>query len=214
MKKLLRILLALLAAGILFSLGVVAMVMIRSGNIPQAENYDAIIILGAQVKPDGTPNLQLQWRLDAGIEAWVRHPSCVLVVCGAQGSDEPAPEGEVMEAYLIAHGIPAEAVLKDTSSFNTRENLMNAADLLEGREVHSVGIVTSDYHVARALALARDVGFEDAQGIPSPTLGGWHRVKNVGREGIAWIKYWAEKLLGIEISNSNFKLRSIKRAEP
>ncbi len=213
LKALRRILLGLLIAGILFYAGVVAMVMIRCGSIPQAENYDAIIVLGAQVKPDGTPNLQLQWRLDAAIEAWQRR-RCVLVVCGAQGDDEPAPEGEVMYGYLVDHGIPAEDVLKDTSSFNTRENLRNAAALLaerEGLEIRRVAIVTSDYHVARALSLARDEGFADAQGIPSPTLGGWYRVKNLTREGVAWIKYWAEKLTGFQISNSNFKVKSITR---
>ena len=213
MKIIRNVLLGILLAGLLFYLGVVSMVAIRSAHIPAAEDYDAIIVLGAQVKPDGTPNLQLQWRLDAAIAAYESHP-CLLVVCGAQGSDEPAPEGEVMRAYLLAHGIPAEQVLADTSSFNTRENLRNAAALLTGYDIRRVALVTSDYHVARALALAHDEGFPDAQGIPSPTLGGWYRVKNLTREGIAWIKYWAEKLTGIQVSNSNFEIKSITRVSP
>jgi uncharacterized SAM-binding protein YcdF (DUF218 family) len=181
---------------------VVVMVVGKKHHLPPVEDYDAIIILGAQVKPDGTPNLQLQWRLDAGYEAWLEHP-CYVVVCGAQGADEPAPEGEVMRTYLLAKGMPDEMILVDAASFDTRENLQHAARLLAGHEVRRVCIVTSDYHVPRALALAEDEGFT-ACGIASPTLGGWWLVKNHSREAVAWIKYWVEKLFHIEIHSYNF----------
>ena len=204
----LRVLLGLLLAAVVAYLGVIGMVVWKKHHLPPVEDYDAIIVLGAQVKPDGTPNLQLQWRLDAGYEAWREHP-CLMVVCGAQGDDEPAPEGEVMRGYLMGKGVPEEMILADTTSFNTRENLQNAAALLAGRDVKKVLIVTSDYHVPRALALAEDEGFQ-ACGIASPTLGGWWLVKNHTREAVAWIKYWAEKAFGIEIHNYNFRIHGIE----
>ena len=199
-RPVLRTLLILALAGVIFYLGVVGMVVWKKHHLPPVRDYDAIIVLGAQVKPDGTPNLQLQWRLDAALEAWEKAP-CPIVVCGAQGADEPAPEGQVMREYLLARGVPAESVLADTASFNTRQNIRNAAALLAGRGIRRVCIVTSDYHVPRALALAEDQGF-DACGIASPTLGGWWLIKNHSREAVAWIKYWAEKLTGAEISVS------------
>lgn len=211
-KRVWTAVIAVFMALVVAYLGVIVMVVWKKHHLPPLENYDAIIVLGAQVKPDGTPNLQLQWRLDAGIDAWKTH-CCPIVVCGAQGTDEPAPEGEVMRKYLIEHGVPAEEILADTASFNTRENLRNAAALLEGRGVRRVCIVTSDYHVPRALALAEDEGFE-ACGIASPTLGGLWLVKNHTREAVAWIKYWAEKYLGFELSFNNFTLNSLRRAEP
>ncbi len=201
------VLLILFSVAVIFYLGVIGMVVWKKHHLPPVENYDAIIVLGAQVKPDGTPNLQLQWRLDAGLEAWREHP-CLMVVCGAQGDDEPAPEGEVMRGYLIGKGVPEDMILADTTSFNTRENLQNAAALLAGHDVRKVLIVTSDYHVPRALALAEDEGFE-ACGIASPTLGGWWLVKNHTREAVAWIKYWAEKLFGVEIHNYSFRVNRI-----
>ncbi|MBR3494303.1 MAG: YdcF family protein [Clostridia bacterium] len=191
-----RVLLILFLAALTAYLGVVGMVVWKKHHLPPVEDYGAIVVLGAQVKPDGTPNIQLQWRLDAALEAWKKTP-CWIVVCGAQGFNEPAPEGEVMRTYLMAHGVPEEQILVDVESFNTRENLRNAAQLLEGKDVSRVCVVTSDYHVPRALALAEDEGFE-ACGIPSPTLGGWWLVKNHAREAIAWIKYWCEKITGAE----------------
>ena len=90
LHKLMKLAMLLLLLGILFYLGVVAMVCYREKNIPPVGEYDAIIVLGAQVKPDGTPSLQLQWRIDAAVQAW-KDRNCLVVVCGAQGSNEPAP---------------------------------------------------------------------------------------------------------------------------
>ncbi len=209
-KRVWRAILTVVITLVVAYLGVIVMVVWKKHHLPPVEDYDAIIVLGAQVKPDGTPNLQLQWRLDAALDAWRGHP-CLIVVCGAKGADEPAPEGEVMRNYLIDKDVPEEEILADTSSFNTRENLRNAAALLEGRGVRRVCVVTSDYHVPRALALAEDEGFE-ACGIASPTLGGFWLVKNHTREAVAWIKYWAEKVFGFEISNSGFSVRGITGA--
>ena len=190
--------LILLLAGILFYLGVVAMVCYREKHIPPVGEYDAIIVLGAQVKPDGTLSLQLQWRVDAAARAW-KERSCVIVVCGAKGSNEPATEASVMKAELIRQGVPEEYILMDDKSFNTRQNIANAVTLLEGREVDHVLVVTSDYHLPRAMAIAEDAGL-DASGLGAPTkLGLRFWVKNHGREGLAWIKYWMQKYLHLPL---------------
>lgn len=196
--KLMKLAMLLILLGILFYLGVVAMVCYREKNVPPAGEYDAIIVLGAQVKPDGVPSIQLQWRLDAAAQAWQERNSLV-VVCGAQGSNEPAPEAHVMREELIRQGVPEESILMDDKSFNTRQNIRNAVQLMEGRDVDRVLIVTSDYHLPRAMALAEDEGLE-ASGLGSPTKQGlrfW--VKNHGREGLAWIKYWMQKYLHLPL---------------
>ena len=191
-------LLALVLAGALVYVGIVAMVVWRAGHIPPAEDYDAIIVLGAQVKPDGEPSIQLEWRLDAAIAAW-REKSTPIVTCGAQGDNEPAPEALVMRDYLVAAGVPEGDILVDPHSYNTRQNIHNAAELLKGHAVERVLIVTSDYHLSRSLALARDEGLT-ATGIGSPTKKGFlYEVKNYGREGLAWVKYWAQKYLRLPL---------------
>ena len=178
--------------------GVIAMVCWREAHVPPAEDYDAIIVLGAQVKPDGTPSVQLQWRLDTALETWRKRP-VVIVTCGAQGGDEPAPEGDVMRAYLIDAGVPAEEVLAETTSFNTRQNIRHAAALLADYRAEKVLIVTSDYHLPRAMALARDEGLA-ATGIGSPTRQGlYFWLKNHGREALSWIKYWGQKYLRLPL---------------
>jgi len=191
-------LLLLALAGVVFYLGVVAMICWKEANIPPAEDYDAIIVLGAQVKPDGELSLQLQWRLDAAVKAWQESP-CWVVTCGARGSNEPIEEAYAMRDYLIGQGVSPEMILTEAESFNTRQNIAHAAELLRDKDVERVAVVTSDYHVPRALAIAEDAGLE-ACGIGAPTkLGMRYWLKNHGREGLAWIKYWGQKYLHLPL---------------
>ncbi len=176
-------------------------VIIREKQVPvkleQVGDYDAIIVLGAQVRPDGTPSVQLTWRLDAAAEAWQRK-QVPIVVCGAQGTDEPMPEAEAMKAYLTGKGVDGVSILTDPDSFNTKENIENAARLLSGRDnIETMLIVTSDYHVPRAMALTRDRGMK-AEGLGAPTLPEYW-VKNHFREALSWVKYWLQKYLHMNL---------------
>ena len=159
-----KVLLLLAGIGILFFCGLMGYVCIREGQVSKEtadlqEEYDAVIVLGAQVKPDGTPSVQLSWRLDKAAEAWGLR-NVPIVVCGARGNDEPEAEAFAMKRYLTGKEIPEEMILTDPDSFNTRENLANAKKLLDGepQDIRKVLIVTSDYHVPRAMALAGDLG--------------------------------------------------------
>ncbi len=197
----LRVLTALVLAGILAYGGIVAMICVEEGKVPKTlasgSNYDAIIVLGAQVKPDRTLSVQLSWRMDAAIEAYQKK-NVPIVVCGAQGPDEPCTEAEAMREYLLKEGIPENSILSDPESFNTNENLENAKELLkEFPDIRRVLIVTSDYHVPRSLAIAQDVGFE-AEGLGAKCLPErW--IKNHAREALAWCKYWAKKYLRLPL---------------
>jgi uncharacterized SAM-binding protein YcdF (DUF218 family) len=187
-------------AAVLYA-AVVIFLCIREGSVnktvPSADNYDAIIVLGAQVYADGTPSVQLSWRLDAACEAY-RQKAVPVVVCGAQGKDEPMTEAEAMKKYLVNKGIPEKDILTDPDSFNTRQNLTNASGLLKNRtDIQKVLIVTSDYHVPRSMALAKDLGFT-ACGLGSPCKPEYW-LKNHAREALAWIKYWGVKYLRLPL---------------
>ena len=163
----------------------------------ETEPFGAIIVLGAQVREDGTPSVQLQWRLDAAEEAWRTRP-VPMIVCGAQGADEPAPEAIVMKQVLVEKGIPEDSIWTDPDSFNTRQNLENAREILGNAQNDlPVLIVSSQYHVPRAMALARDVGLK-ATGLGSPCKAEYW-VKNHFREALSWVKYWGIKYLHLPL---------------
>ena len=193
-----KILLIAAALGVLFLCFTLGRLLILENRVSRdpsdlREPYDAIIVLGAQVKTDGTPSVQLSWRLDAAAEAYRNRP-VPIVVCGAQGADEPMPEAVAMRDVLVEKGVPEDMILMDPDSRDTRQNLTNAKTLLSGMEnVRKVLVVSSDYHVPRALALAGDMGFE-AVGLGAPCKPEYW-IKNHARETLAWIKYWMQKYL-------------------
>lgn len=152
---------------------------------PATHQTDAIVVLGAQVYPDGSLSPQLELRMEAALASYLENPR-LIISCGAQGGKEPCPEGEAMKAWLMEKGVPEKDILAETASFNTRKNLKNARALLPADADH-ITLVTSDYHLPRALAIARDAGLE-AEGIGSPCKKEYW-VKNHFREVLAWGKY-------------------------
>ncbi len=183
--------------------GLMGYVCIREGSVPKQagdleKDYDAVIVLGAQVKPDGVPSVQLGLRLDRAAEVW-EQKHVPVVVCGAQGKDEPEPEAFTMKRYLTEKGIPEDMILTDPDSFNTEQNLKNAKKLLDEypKEIRKAVVVTSDYHVPRAMALAEDLGLE-ASGTGSPCLQEYW-LKNHSREALAWVKYWLRKYMHLNL---------------
>jgi len=196
--KILRILCWLMALGILCYAGLVALVYYWEVNVPQSLEYDSMIVLGAQVLPTGEPSVQLQWRLDKALECYEKNP-CFIVVTGGQGGNEPEPEGDVMRRVLIAAGVPEMHVISETLATDTQENIRFSWELLKEKGCQKPLIVTSDYHLPRAMAIARDNGL-DPLGAGSPCKPGlkfW--LKNHLREALAWVKYWGIKYLHLPL---------------
>ena len=190
-RMMLMLVLGLVLMGLLAAAGLIGFVYYQETHLPPQEESDAIIVLGAQVLADGTPSVALERRLTAALEAYEEKPQ-LIITCGARGLDEPRAEGEVMRDWLIERGVSPDDVVPETSSFNTRENLEYAQAIMEHRGLQKALIVTSDYHVARALALCGQVGI-DATGKGSPSKPEYF-IKNHFREGLSWMKFWLESM--------------------
>ncbi len=187
--------LALLGA-VLFALAYVGLfgyLLFKEYTLPDPGDkpYQAMVVLGAQVTPTGAPSKQLELRLEMALQQYRKRPT-TIVVTGAQGRDEPMTEASAMRHWLTARGVPNEHVLLDESSFNTRQNLENAKKLLPPG-TKDVLIITSDYHLPRAMSQAKDLGFEPL-GLGSPILPEYW-LKNHARETLAWGKYFVNKFL-------------------
>ena len=191
-RGLLMVLLVLALMGLACAAGLMGFVYYKETHLPPIGDSDVIIVLGAQVKEDGTPSVALERRLTAALESY-RTDRQLIIVCGAQGANEPRPEGDVMREWLLERGVAPEDVVAETASFNTRENLTYAREIMESRGLHEALIVTSDYHVARALKLCSQVGIS-ATGKGSPSKPEYF-IKNHFREGLSWIKFWLESML-------------------
>jgi uncharacterized SAM-binding protein YcdF (DUF218 family) len=92
----------------------------------------------------------------------------VIVSGGAyalQTGEPPAVQREAvaMREFLLALGVPADRIIMEDRSLNTIENMRETRDMVGDRRV---ALVTSGYHMPRALRLARQVGL-NAEAFPT-----------------------------------------------
>ena len=175
---------------ILFGLCVVLFVVIegliisRFNAVPEA-GADICIVLGAQMKESGPSNV-LQRRLDSAINYLQENPDTMVIVSGGQGSNEPVSEAQGMQVYLISKGIAPERIMMEDTSTNTWENLNYSAELID-KSSDRVVIVTNNFHVFRAVSIAKKQGYSMVQGLAAGT----HRtslLNNMLREFFGVIK--------------------------
>lgn len=133
--------------------------ILDQSNVPTA---DAILVLGAYVFPDGTTSSMLTDRLTVGYELYKEGKAPKIVVSGDHGRKD-YDEVNAMKSLLKDKGVPGQDIFMDHAGFSTYESVYRARDIFQ---VHKVIIVTQDYHLMRAVFLARELGLE-AYGIPS-----------------------------------------------
>jgi len=130
-------------------------------------NLDYIIVLGAQVRADG-PSIVLRHRLETAADYLAANHETRCIVSGGQGANEPESEAAAMKRFLVQSGVADGRILLEDRSTTTRENLALSSELIDEQDA-SVGIVTNDFHMFRALAMARRLGLGDPVGIAAPS---------------------------------------------
>lgn len=126
-------------------------------DIAALPKRDIGLVLGtSRLLSNGRPNLHFTNRIAAAAEIYragkVRH----LLVSGDHhlaGYDEPA----MMQAALVAAGVPAAAITRDDSGFRTLDSVVRAREVFG---VVSCVIITQRFHNSRALEIARACGLD------------------------------------------------------
>ena len=132
-------------------------------------NLDYLIILGARVDPDG-PSPALRRRLNAALAYLEDSPDTIVIASGGQGADEPMSEAECIRDELVKSGVSPERILLEDQSTSTAENIAFSAALMSHPQA-SVGIITNNYHVFRAVRIAQQAGLTNAHGIAATYTG-------------------------------------------
>jgi uncharacterized SAM-binding protein YcdF (DUF218 family) len=119
--------------------------------------HDAIIVLGGGIRDDGTLPTWVTERLDRAIERWTGEyiiPSSAYTVYRPPVLDSrgfPLLEGTVCSEYLQRHGIPADRILPENSSFDTIGNAYFTRTVhCDQQELRRLLVITSEFHMPRA----------------------------------------------------------------
>lgn len=176
-------------AGLLLFVVIESLIIKQSVKAPEAEG-EYLVILGAKVN-GVTPSHILKKRIEKAYEYMKEHPKCKVVVSGGKGADEGISEAEAMYRSLCKLGIEKERIILEDQSTNTRENLKNTKEILRSRGVDlsktDIIIVTTDFHMLRALKIAGKLGYANVEGLASGQV--WYLIPtNYVREFLAIIK--------------------------
>ena len=156
-----------LAALTLVWLLAVAAWIVHVGNRDQAGPADAIVVLGAAAY-DTRPSPVFAERIRHGIDLYEQGHAGALVFTGGYGDGARFSESQVARTYALRAGVPEQAILIETLSRTTYQNLARSRDLLTDHGLQRVIVVSDPLHMARALRLCRRLGI-DAVGSPTPS---------------------------------------------
>lgn len=156
---------ALILLGLVFFFTVEGIIL-SGGSMKAQPGLKHIVVLGAKV--NGTqPSGALRNRIQRAADYMKENPETVAVLTGGKGEDEGISEAQCMFEGMTARGIdPARLILEEQAT-DTAENLRYSRALI-GETDSPVGIVTNDFHMFRALCLARKQSWNTV-GIPVAT---------------------------------------------
>jgi vancomycin permeability regulator SanA len=128
--------------------------------VDAVEPTDAIVVLGAGLRPDGTPSTYLRRRIEAAAALYANGVAPTVILSGdaherADGStyDEPA----AMRDWIAGRGVPEGALVLDREGFDTTATCRRARDVYG---VSGAVVVTQDYHLRRTLFSCTRAGLD------------------------------------------------------
>ena len=122
-----------------------------------AGEYDCILVLGAGVRADGSPSEMLLDRVTVACRLYetAGEADVPLLMSGDHTGDYN--EVGVMKKLAVEKGVSSEQVFLDHEGYSTYESIYRAKYVFG---VKKMVIVTQEYHLHRALHIARELGVE------------------------------------------------------
>jgi uncharacterized SAM-binding protein YcdF (DUF218 family) len=152
---------AVAVAGVLV-LGLTGFAVWRAAHADDAsrvDRADAIIVLGA-AQYGGEPSPVFEGRLAHAALLYREGRSDRVIVLGGSAPGDEFTEAEAGRDWLIAEGLPAEAVVASPVGTSTLESLRAAAEWMRERDLRSAFLVSDPWHNLRIKRMASDLGID------------------------------------------------------
>ena len=157
---------SIIALVLIFLLTINLIVIFGAGKIIKGnkdysidKKYDAIVVLGAGLRDDGTPSNMLEDRLKGAIELYKKGIAPKIILSG-DCSGEDYDEVSSMKKFCIENGVFEDDIIRDDAGFSTYETMDNVVNEMGYKKII---VVTQKYHIYRSVYLARQMG-ADADG--------------------------------------------------
>jgi uncharacterized SAM-binding protein YcdF (DUF218 family) len=139
--------------------------------VAESPTADAIVLLAGDISIPIPPRVESQVRGNRSVHTlrlYRAGKAPLIIVSGGNVFSQKGfrPEAAYTADLLEEWGIPQSAIIFEGNSRNTRENAVETLRLLKNRQLNRVLLVTSAFHMPRALAAFRGVGIDAT---PSPS---------------------------------------------
>ncbi|ADO44510.1 protein of unknown function DUF218 [Hydrogenobacter thermophilus TK-6] len=131
-------------------------------SVPEKFQADAIVVLGGGSYSTGILKEDSMKRL---LTALILHKRTGLPIV-LSGGAENLPDAEIMKSLLVELGVDKRDIITEVRSRDTEENASYVREICQQRNYKSVVLVTSAYHLPRAVFLFKKEGLSV---IPYPT---------------------------------------------
>ncbi len=136
------------------------------------DQAQAVVVLGGGIAPPSSKSFEIDLN-SAADRVWFAarlfhagKAPLVLVSAGSDPERHAYSEARASAIFLADLGVPAQAILLEENSLNTRQNAAYSTALLKARGINHILLVTSALHMPRAMALFAAQGL---QVTPAPT---------------------------------------------
>lgn len=146
-RKLRRALLVIGFGGVAWMLFLLAAIF-HEGAKEETGNADAAIVLGAAVYGN-RPSPVLEGRLEHALHLFEGKRVRWIILTGAKSAEDTVSESLAGKRYLVAHGVPPDAIAIEENSHTTVQNLAEAKKLMEQTKSRNAFVVSDPMHMLR-----------------------------------------------------------------
>lgn len=169
----------------------ISIAVVLGGKSNSDAEGEAAIVLGAAVWDD-EPSLVFAARIDHAIKLYQNGQVKYIVTTGGKSPEDSLSEGEAARRYAMERGVPDQAILVESESTSTQENLANAKSVMQENGLSEAVIVSDPYHLRRAGILADRLEMDY---VLSPTTTTKFRGFGVASRQLSQEVYYVTKLL-------------------
>lgn len=176
---------SLVVAAVVLYLVVTFVQVWQAAERDEAREVQAIVVLGA-AQYDGSPSPVLRARLEHAAHLYEQGLAERVVVTGGKQTGDRVTEAQVSADYLLRHGVPEPAILREVQGRSSWQQLAAAAAFLKDRGITRVLLVSDGFHAARIAAIAAELGLEAfTSPAPGSPISGVKKLPYLGRETVA-----------------------------
>ena len=140
--------------------------VICGSMINTAGRADNAIVLGLALE-NGEPAPDLIARLDTAQAYLEEYPEAHLILTGGNADASGRTEAAVMLDILLERGVADDRMVLEDQAESTKGNFRNAAQIIDPDK--PVVLISSNYHMDRAVQAAKSTGLSDILRLPAPS---------------------------------------------